>query len=323
MENQEELARRRLEILNLAQTLGNVSEACRQTNISRKTFYKYKTRFESDGMDGLRDRSPVHKTHPWTTPPETVNAVIAISYARPDWGCRRISRGLAGNGVFISPPTVQSILQLLGRATLEERWLDLERKASAKTLTQAQIAFLEQRNPCFRARHQETERPGQLLDLDIFSIRYYQMCVVIDTYCSYAFVSTEQVTLESVPRFLDNNVLPFYRERGLTVGTILTLEERDFSYWWQRIKDARGYRRYLEANGIEHRTKPRTSPEHGFLERFKREVGRIDRQSYGGHLRDPQQRWLSFYNTEQPHLGYRNMGQTPMERIEEYVTNEA
>jgi hypothetical protein len=39
------IARQRLSVLELAQALGNVSEACRRRGISRTTFYDYKQRF--------------------------------------------------------------------------------------------------------------------------------------------------------------------------------------------------------------------------------------------------------------------------------------
>jgi transcriptional regulator of acetoin/glycerol metabolism len=40
------LATQRLSVLELAEALGNVSEACRRRGISRTTFYEYKKRFE-------------------------------------------------------------------------------------------------------------------------------------------------------------------------------------------------------------------------------------------------------------------------------------
>ena len=41
----EKIAHQRLSVLELAQALGNVSEACRQRDISRSQFYEYKRRF--------------------------------------------------------------------------------------------------------------------------------------------------------------------------------------------------------------------------------------------------------------------------------------
>ncbi|RMG85937.1 MAG: helix-turn-helix domain-containing protein, partial [Chloroflexi bacterium] len=72
MNAQEKLARQRLSALQLAQALGNVSEACRRRGISRSQFYEYKRRFQTYGLEGLKDLPPIHKSHPQTTPPEVV-----------------------------------------------------------------------------------------------------------------------------------------------------------------------------------------------------------------------------------------------------------
>ena len=45
MKAEKKLARGRLSVLELAEALGNVSEACRRRGISRTQFYEYKRRF--------------------------------------------------------------------------------------------------------------------------------------------------------------------------------------------------------------------------------------------------------------------------------------
>ena len=52
----EKLARQRMSVLQLAETLNNVSEACRQRGVSRTQFYEYKRRFQTHGMQGLKDK---------------------------------------------------------------------------------------------------------------------------------------------------------------------------------------------------------------------------------------------------------------------------
>jgi len=63
---EERVAYERLTILQLAEILGNVSEACREHGISRRQFYDYKHRYEEKGLDGLLERRrsrrrPVHR----------------------------------------------------------------------------------------------------------------------------------------------------------------------------------------------------------------------------------------------------------------------
>ena len=82
------LALKRLTVLQLAESLGNVSEACRRGGLDRTSFYEYKRRFQTHGIEGLKDLPPIHKTHPQTTPPEVVAEVLALSLANPTrWLC--------------------------------------------------------------------------------------------------------------------------------------------------------------------------------------------------------------------------------------------
>jgi len=63
MTAEEKVARQRLSVLELAQALGNVSEACRQRGMSRTQFYEYKRRFQTHGLEGLKDLPPIPKDH--------------------------------------------------------------------------------------------------------------------------------------------------------------------------------------------------------------------------------------------------------------------
>ena len=56
------LAHRRMTVLELAQRLGNVSEACRRGGMNRTSFYDWKRRFELHGLEGLKDLPPIHKS---------------------------------------------------------------------------------------------------------------------------------------------------------------------------------------------------------------------------------------------------------------------
>ena len=49
MNAETKIAQQRLSLLELAQGLGNVAEACRQRGVSRTQFYEYKRRFRRMG----------------------------------------------------------------------------------------------------------------------------------------------------------------------------------------------------------------------------------------------------------------------------------
>jgi hypothetical protein len=54
-------------------------------------FYEYKRRFQTHGMEGLKDLPPVHKSHPMSTPKEVQEKILALSLSHPAWWCNRIS----------------------------------------------------------------------------------------------------------------------------------------------------------------------------------------------------------------------------------------
>ena len=110
MTAEEKLTHNRLSILELAVTLGNVAKACRQRGISRTQFYEYKRRFQTHGLEGLKDLPPIHKSHPFTTPPEVVEKILTLSLEYPAWGCVRLSDYLKLQGVSVSSPVIQKIL---------------------------------------------------------------------------------------------------------------------------------------------------------------------------------------------------------------------
>ena len=133
------LAQQRLSVLELAKELGNVAEACRQRGLDRTSFYEWKRRFQTQGFEGLKDLPPIHKSHPQTRPPETVERIRALALAHPAYGCNRFEAMLALEGVRVSSITIQRILNENGLGTKSDRWLALE-KANAEQAIE--IAFL-------------------------------------------------------------------------------------------------------------------------------------------------------------------------------------
>jgi transposase InsO family protein len=168
----EKLAHRRMTVLELAQRLGNVTEACRRGGIDRTSFYDWKRRFQLQGLDGLKDLPPIAKSHPMATPLEVVARIEALALEHPAYGCNKIEALLALEGRRVSAITVQKILNDKGLGTRHERWLALERQNAEAMieLSAEQARFLEKLNPCFKERHVESERPGQLLSADTFMV---------------------------------------------------------------------------------------------------------------------------------------------------------
>jgi len=330
------LAEHRLSVLELAKELGNVAEACRRRGLDRTSFYEWKRRFQTQGFEGLKDLPPIHKSHPQTTPPETMERIKELALEHPAYGCNRIEALLALEGRRVSAITIQKILNDNALGARYDRWLALERANVEKAieLSGEQVAFLEKLNPCFRERHVESAAPGELLSADTFFVGHLKgigkvyLHAVVDTYGSYAFgflhVSKQP---EAAVAVLHNDVLPFYAKLDLPAKAVLTDNGREFCG-----TETHPYELYLELNGIEHRkTRVKTPKTNGFVERFNGtvldEFFRVKmRETFYDTVETLQadlDTWLIQYNTERPHLGYRNQGRRPVETINLFVSQEA
>jgi len=229
------LAHQRLSVLELAQQLGHVAEAGRRSGMDRTSFYEWKRRFQPHGFAGLVDLPPVARSHPQTTPPETVERIVALSLEHPAWGGGRLAALLKLEGLAVSSPTIQGILAKHGLATRYERLLKLEQRAHETpiNLTAEQLALIEQANPAFAERHVESSRPGAWLAQDLFYVGHLKgvgqvyLNAVVDTYSSSAFGFLHAGKApEHAVAGLHHDVLPFYTERELAVGAVLTDRQR-------------------------------------------------------------------------------------------------
>jgi len=326
------VARQRLGVLEMAETLGNISEACRRSGMDRTSFYEWKRRFQTHGLEGLKDLPPIPKSQPNSTTPEMEEKILECSLAHPSWGCVKLSDFLKLQGVSVSSPTIQKILIRNGMGSVYERWLKVEEKHLEEgiELTPEQIAQIEKYNPCFKERHVESSRPGELLSQDTFFVGTMKgvgkvyLHAAVDTYGSYAFgfLHTGKKP-ECAAVLLHNDILPFYKEHGLTVQAILTDNGPEFCGTQNHP-----FELYLALNDIEHRrTKVRTPRTNGFIERFNRtvlnEFFRIAfRENYYETVEALQadlDQWLIHYNTERPHSGYRNRGKRPLDTVLDFL----
>ena len=331
MTAKKKIAQKRLTLLQLAEKLRNVSEACRHHGVSRSQFYEYKRAFQERGFEGLMDQPPIPKSFPNETPSEVKEKVVERSLEHPAWGPVHIGDHLRLEGVSVSPSTVRNIWLKEHMETRYKRLLRLEEKKNGQDveLTEEQIKLLEKANPCFRERKVESPYPGYLLCQDTFLVgtlkgigRIYLQAVV-DTFGSFAFGKLYTAKLpETAVDILYDRVLPFYEGHALRVERILTDNGREYC----GRPMIHPYQIFIEFNDIQHRkTKVATPRTNGFVERFNRTV--LDeffretfRSKFYGSVEELQQdvdQWLQYYNYERPHRGYRNMGRRPIETIEE------
>jgi transposase InsO family protein len=326
------VARQRLSVLELAQELGSVSKACRQAGMDRTSFYEWKRRFQTHGLAGLKDLPPIPKSHPATTPEPVQERIVALALQHPTRGCDFLSAQLALEGITVSGVTIQSILNKRSLGSRYERLLALEQRALEQQieLTPELVKLIEKANPCFRERHVESSRPGELLCQDTFFVGSFKgvgkvyLHTVVDTYGSYAFgVLGTSKQPEWAVSVLYNDALPFYEERAIPVGAVLTDNGKEFCG-----TDTHPYELFLALSEIAHRrTKVNCPRTNGFVERFHRTVldeffrMKLRTTLYESleALQTDLDAWLDYYNQQRPHLGYRNLGRRPIDTVSEYL----
>lgn len=74
----------------------------------RSQFYEFKRRFQTHGLDGLKDLPPTPKSHPMPTPEGVVAQILEMSLAHPAWGCVRLSNQFELGGSFDQFPSRSS-----------------------------------------------------------------------------------------------------------------------------------------------------------------------------------------------------------------------
>jgi transposase InsO family protein len=92
-----------------------VTELCRHYEVTRGTGYKWLSRYEQGGVDGLRDKSRAPLNHPNELPSEIEDVVIALREKHPSWGAPKIRGRLALDHEEMLLPAESTIGAILKR----------------------------------------------------------------------------------------------------------------------------------------------------------------------------------------------------------------
>jgi len=87
-------------LLNLAEELGNVSQACRLMGLSRDTFYRYKAAVDEGGVDALINKDRRQPNLKNRVDEQTEAAVVEYAIVEPAHGQVRASNELRKRSVF-------------------------------------------------------------------------------------------------------------------------------------------------------------------------------------------------------------------------------
>jgi len=266
--------------------------AARRFNTTSKTVAKWVARFESEGVEGLRDRS----SRPLFSPSQATPAVCAAVEALRRQ--RHTGEQIAAE-VGVSAATVSRVLRRLG----------LNR-----------LSALEPAEP---VRRYERTAPGELLHIDIKKLGKFNRIghritgdrtgqsntrgigweyvhLVIDDHSRLAYSEIQpDEKRASCLRFLFN-ALRFFRSLGVAVERVMTDNGSSFR--------SHRYAKALRRLRIKHlRTKPYTPKTNGKAERFVqtslREWAYAQAYPTSDHRARELPIWLHRYNWHRPHGG--------------------
>lgn len=321
------IIKHKMGLLNLAEELHNVSQACRVMGVSRDTFYRVKEAKESGGLEALlhKDRRRPNLKNRMEEAVE--QAILTFAIDNPAAGQVRVANELRKQGILVSPTGVRSVWLRHGLQTFKRRLAALEKKAAEDglLLTEVQVAALERkREEQLECGEIDTAHPGYLGSQDTFYVgnmkgvgRIYQQTFV-DTYAKVAFTKlyTTKTPLAAAD-LLNDRVLPFYEEHQVALLRILT--DRGTEYCGR--VEQHEYQLYLAVNDIDHtRTKAQSPQTNGICERFHKTVLNefyqvAFRKKIYTTLEELQadlDAWTHGYNHERTHQGKMCCGRTPI-----------
>ena len=105
----------------------DMTELCQRYGVSRKTGYKWLSRFSEGGYEALKDRSRSPHSCPHKTPDHCVEAILEKKRRHPFWGAKKIVPRLRGKYPDEPWPAIST-----GSAILERRGLVKSRGRSRK-----------------------------------------------------------------------------------------------------------------------------------------------------------------------------------------------
>ena len=293
----------RAELVRRAVDLGQPArQVAASFGVCVKTVRKWVARFDSEGEEGLRDRSSRPDKLYRPTPNETVDRIAALRRER--WTGMRIAADLG-----VSPATVSRVLRRLGLSRMRD---------------------LEPVEPVCRY---ERARPGEMIHLDIKKLgrfehvghritgdrrgqsnsrgvgwEYVHVCVDDHSRIAVTSIFPDEKAVSAIAFLRD--AIRYYASLGVTVERVMTDNGSCYK--------SHAFRNACKALDLKHiRTKPYTPQTNGKAERFIKTA--LGEWAYARAYQTSDQRaehlpeWTHSYNWHRPHGGIGS--QRPISRL--------
>lgn len=283
----------KLMVLEYAELSGNAAKACREFEVNRSTFYKWKKAYDQEGRMGLIRKKPIARSHPRQLSDEVVEKIIDLRRTY-HLGPQRITWYLERyHGVTTSCSTVYRTLVRNGLRRLPK---SAPRRA-------------------IHTKRYSKRVPGHHIQIDVkfiwfktvngARVRRFQYTAIDDATRIRALKIFNRHTQKNAIEFIDYviNKFPF------RIHTIRTDRGHEFQapFHW-----------HVEDLGIRHvYIKPRSPQLNGKVERShrtdKEEFYQLLTYTDDVDLNKKLTEWENFYNFDRPHGAFN--GKTPYEAL--------
>ena len=277
-----------------------IAALAKRFGMSRKTAHKWIKRFQEDGASGLHNR-PRAPTTPRRTPAPILERIVALRYAHPTWGAKKLRTVLVEEIAPLAAPCERSISRWLAHCRLQRR--RLHRARPGPILYRQNLQIPQRPNDVWTVDFKGAFRTGDGQRCEPLTVRdlFSRMVLAIEILPDMRHHTLRAAFLRLFQR--DGLPATIRLDNGQPFASAAPYGCTALSLWWMRLGIRVDFTR---------RAKPQDNGSHEQFHRvYKAETLRPPARSPQAQQKR-NRRWLLHYNTQRPHEA---LGQTPPARL--------